>query len=156
MTTRRSFSETLIHVFGAIITTVMAGLSGVYLMSPPKKHNGGGWVEAADSAKLKIGAAEEVVFERTRVDGWRVSKEKASAWVVKKSEAEVIAFSSACTHLGCAYRYDDAAKNFICPCHTSAFSIDGQVLSGPAPRALDRYEVKLDKGRVMLGDIREA
>ncbi len=156
MTTRRSFSETMIHVFGGLITAAMAGLSGVYLMVPARKRKGAGWVEAADASKLKTGAAEEVVFERTRIDGWRITKEKTSAWIVKKSEQEVIAFSSACTHLGCAYRYDAAAKNFVCPCHISQFSMEGQVLSGPAPRALDRYDVKLDKGRVLLGEIRQA
>ena len=33
------------------------------------------------------------------------------------------------------------------------FSIDGKVLSGPAPRPLDRYESKVENNKLMVGDI---
>jgi menaquinol-cytochrome c reductase iron-sulfur subunit len=154
--TRRSFSEVMIHVLGGLIGATLAGLGGVYLMTPARKQKTGGWVEAADVAKLATGAAEEVVFERRRADGWRLIREKTSAWIVKKSEQEIIAFAPGCTHLGCAFRYEAEKKNFLCPCHVSEFSLDGKVLSGPAPRPLDRYEVKLDNGRVLLGEIKKA
>ena len=111
METRRSFSETMLHVLGGAISLVITGLGGTYLLTPAQKRKSGGWVPAADTAKLKTGEAEEVVFERTRVDGWRVTKEKASAWLVKKSDSDVIAFSPSCTHLGCAFRYDAPSKN---------------------------------------------
>ncbi len=156
MTTRRSFSEMFIHGLGGLITVAISGLGGAYLLTPARKRRAAGWVEAADASKLKAGEAEEVVFERTRVDGWRVSKEKTSAWIVKKSDQEVIAFAPSCSHLGCAFRYDAAQKNFICPCHVSLFSLEGKVLSGPAPRSLDRYDIKVDNGRVLLGDIKKA
>ena len=134
----------------------IAGLGGVYLLTPALKQKRSGWVEAANVSKLPTGTAEEVVFEHRRVDGWRVTREKTSAWIVKKSGQEVIAFAPGCTHLGCAFRYEDERKNFLCPCHMSEFTLDGKVLSGPAPRPLDRYEVRIDKGRVMLGEIRKA
>ena len=46
----------------------------------------------------------------------------------------MVAFNPACTHLGCAYHWDESPNNFVCPCHASVFSIDGKVLVGPAPR----------------------
>jgi menaquinol-cytochrome c reductase iron-sulfur subunit len=156
MQTRRSFSETLIHVLGGLMGAAIAGLGGVYLMTPARKQKLSGWVEAADASKLPTGTAEEVVFERRRADGWRLTREKSSAWIVKKSEQEIIAFAPGCTHLGCAFRYEAAKKNFLCPCHVSEFSLDGKVLSGPAPRPLDQYEVKVDNGRVLLGEIKKA
>ncbi len=58
-----------------------------------------------------------------------------------------------CTHLGCAYHWDDPSHTFICPCHTSVFSIDGKVLSGPAPRPLDRYMTKIDDGKLEIGPV---
>lgn len=136
---------------GAAIT----GLGGVYLMTPARKHKLGGWIEAADVSKLSTGIAEEVLFERRRADGWRLTHEKTSAWIVKKSEREIIAFASGCTHLGCAFRFDAAKQNFLCPCHVSEFSLDGKVISGPAPRPLDQYEVKVDNGLVLLGEIKK-
>ena len=156
MQTRRSFSETLINVLGGVMGAAIAGLGGVYLMTPARKQKVGGWVAAADASKLTTGVAEEVLFERRRADGWRLTRERSSAWIVKKSDQEIIAFAPGCTHLGCAFRYEAEKKNFICPCHVSEFTLDGNVISGPAPRPLDQYEVKLDHGRVLLGEIKKA
>ena len=89
-----------------------------------------------------------------RRDGWKLISEKATVWVVKRSETEVIAFSPVCTHLGCAYRWEEQKQHFLCPCHSSTFGLDGQVLSGPAPRPLDRYEVRIENGKLLLGPAR--
>jgi Rieske Fe-S protein len=77
--------------------------------------------------------------------------EKSTAWVVRKDDQNVVAFAPQCTHLACAYHWDDKANNFLCPCHNSVFSIDGNVVSGPAPRPLDRYVTKIDQGKLLIG-----
>lgn len=41
-----------------------------------------------------------------------------------------------CTHLACTVRATELG--FACPCHGSRFGSDGQVVTGPAPRALAR------------------
>jgi cytochrome b6-f complex iron-sulfur subunit len=46
----------------------------------------------------------------------------------------VYALSTVCTHLGCIVRREGAG--FGCPCHGSAFALDGAVTKGPAPKAL--------------------
>jgi menaquinol-cytochrome c reductase iron-sulfur subunit len=125
--------------------------AAAYLLFKPRTQKEGKWVEAADLAQLPVNRPEEVVFHRTRVDGWRTVKEKTTAWVVKMSDQKVVAYAPSCTHLGCAYHWDDATKNFICPCHTSAFSIEGKVLAGPAPRPLDRFESRVESGRLLIG-----
>jgi menaquinol-cytochrome c reductase iron-sulfur subunit len=75
--------------------------------------------------------------------------------VVKLPEEGVVAFGPQCTHLGCAYHWEEGERHFLCPCHTSLFSIDGKVMSGPAPRPLDRYETKVDKNRLLLGSLHQ-
>jgi hypothetical protein len=80
MTTRRSFTEICTHVLGGLITAALSGLGATYLLTPAKGKRSTGWAEAANTSKLKAGEAEEVVFERVRVDGWRVIREKNSAW----------------------------------------------------------------------------
>jgi menaquinol-cytochrome c reductase iron-sulfur subunit len=71
--------------------------------------------------------------------------------VLRKDDQNVVAYTPQCTHLGCAYHWEDKDNNFLCPCHTSTFSIDGKVLTGPAPRPLDRYVTKIDQGKILIG-----
>ncbi len=150
-TTRRTFYSAVIAGLGGLITAALAAPAAAYLLIRPKSQKQSDFVPAADLAQLTVGKPEEVVFRRTRVDGWRALNEKSTAWVVRKDEQNVVAFAPQCTHLGCAYHWDDKANNFLCPCHTSTFSMDGKVLSGPAPRPLDRFVTKIDQGKILIG-----
>src|ERR1035438_6846791 len=73
-----------------------------------------------------------------------------------KERNEVTAFGPQCTHLGCAYHWEEGRGQFLCPCHTSLFSIDGKVAAGPAPRPLDRYQTRLNGSKLLLGKLEEA
>jgi cytochrome b6-f complex iron-sulfur subunit len=50
------------------------------------------------------------------------------------------AISSICTHLGCNVAHKEGA-GFACPCHGSLYDGDGRVVQGPAPRALEWFEL---------------
>lgn len=150
-TTRRSFYVVLIQALGAMIGAALAIPAGVYLLFKPKVQKEAQWVQAADVAQLQVRKPEEVVFRRTRVDGWRTVNEKSTAWVVKMDDQNVVVYTPNCTHLGCAYHWDEQQKYFLCPCHTSEFSIDGKVIAGPAPRPLDRYVSRVDNGKLFIG-----
>jgi menaquinol-cytochrome c reductase iron-sulfur subunit len=149
--TRRTFYITAINLLGSVIAAAVAIPAAAYLLIRPKGTEDNGLSEVAEMNQLRIGKPQEVLYDRKRVDGWRKVTEKASTWVVRTDDHSVVAFDPACTHLGCAYHWDAPANHFICPCHASAFSIDGKVLSGPAPRPLDRYIVKVESGKVLIG-----
>jgi cytochrome b6-f complex iron-sulfur subunit len=53
------------------------------------------------------------------------------------------AASAVCTHLGCTVAHFQSDNKFHCPCHGSVFAADGSVQHGPAPRALEWFEVTL-------------
>lgn len=86
------------------------------------------------------------------MDGWKIKSERDTAWIVREQSGEIVAFSSRCTHLGCAYHWDPYKQMFACPCHNSCFLRSGAVISGPATRPLDRYLVKIEGNRLWLGD----
>lgn len=125
----------------------------MYLFSSSKLKMKDTWLDVADVSKLPDSEPAEIVFHRQRVDGWKVIDEKTSAWVVKNAEPQIFALAPGCTHLGCAYRWVKEKNEFLCPCHTSTFAIDGKVTSGPAPRPLDRYASRVVNGRLQLGPI---
>lgn len=72
----------------------------------------------------------------------------ASAWLVRKNSGEIIAFDPRCTHALCRYEWSESAARFACRCHEGFFALDGTVLSGPPPRALGRFPVRLVEGGI--------
>jgi Rieske Fe-S protein len=57
-----------------------------------------------------------------------------------KDDEGVYAVSLICTHLGCVVKPSETG--FDCPCHGSRFGRLGEVLKGPAPKALVWHPVK--------------
>jgi menaquinol-cytochrome c reductase iron-sulfur subunit len=153
-TARRSLLVAAIYGLWSLMAAALAAPAAVYLLLPPRARRGSESVEIGELSQLALGVPEEVAFRRNRLDGWKLTSEKAAVWLVRRSENDVVAFAPQCTHLGCAYHWDERRKNFLCPCHSSTFGIDGRVLSGPAPRPLDRYDVKIENGRLLLGPLR--
>ena len=150
-TTRRGFFVAAIYGLGAAIGAALCLPALAYLLLPPKLRKEDEWIEAGDVNKLAPNSPVELTFRRTRVDGWKVQSEKSSAWAVKQPDGSVVAFGPQCTHLGCPYHWDEDKKDFLCPCHNSVFAIDGRVVSGPAPRPLDRYETQIDGSKLLVG-----
>jgi Rieske Fe-S protein len=65
----------------------------------------------------------------------------------------VLAFSAVCTHEACfvtGWLPDERA--IVCPCHSSKFDAraEGEVLSGPAPRALPSLPLKIEAGELVI------
>jgi menaquinol-cytochrome c reductase iron-sulfur subunit len=154
-TTRRTFYiGGIFAMLGAILAAL--GIPALaYLFFPPKLRKEQQWVEAGDITKLAPNSPVALVFRRNRVDGWKITSEKGTAWVVKRPDNSVVAFGPECTHLGCAYHWEEGKGDFLCPCHTSVFAIDGRVLSGPAQRPLDRFDVKVEGNKLLIGNLRK-
>ena len=60
--------------------------------------------------------------------------------VYRDEEGGLHAVSLRCTHLGCLTKWNDAERSWDCPCHGSRFDPDGNVLTGPAVRPLERRD----------------
>ncbi len=155
-TSRRRFHLTVIYGLGAVITGALAIPAALYLLLPPRLRQKDEWIDAGDVSKMDLKTPVEVVFRKNRLDGWKLTSEKKTAWVVQQPSNTVVAFGPQCTHLGCAYHFEDDTKQFFCPCHNSVFSLDGRVVSGPAQRPLDRYETRVQNQRLLLGALKES
>ncbi|MFI9509633.1 Rieske 2Fe-2S domain-containing protein [Nocardia sp. NPDC052566] len=70
--------------------------------------------------------------------------------VTQPSAGAFQAFSSVCTHQGCAVNAI-AGGTINCPCHGSRFNLDGSVAAGPATRALGTVEVSVQGDWIVAG-----
>jgi menaquinol-cytochrome c reductase iron-sulfur subunit len=148
---RRNLLAAATFGLGAAIFTALGVPALLYLFAPPKSRKPSDWTEAGDTSAIPPNSPVEIAFHRKRVDGWKMVSEKSTAWVVKHPDNNVTAFGPQCTHLGCAYHWAETQNAFLCPCHNSLFSINGKVLSGPAPRPLDRYDTQIRDGKLFIG-----
>jgi menaquinol-cytochrome c reductase iron-sulfur subunit len=148
---RRGFLTGAIYAIASVIGGALCAPTAVYLFGRRKSSDRSRWVDAGELKQIKVGTPHEISFRRNETDGWKIHSAKETAWVLKKADGELVAFSPWCTHLGCAYRWDAARGQFSCPCHGSFFSKNGDVIAGPAPRPLDRYDVRLTGKRLWLG-----
>jgi menaquinol-cytochrome c reductase iron-sulfur subunit len=155
-TTRRGFYIGAIYGMMAVVSAALGIPALLYLFTPAKAKKPDAWAEGGDTARLTPNSPVEIVFHRDRIDGWRTIAEKGTAWVVKYDDGHVVAFGPNCTHLGCAYHWEAGRNDFFCPCHNSVFSIDGKVVSGPAPRPLDRFQTKLQGAKLLIGQLRKS
>ena len=67
--------------------------------------------------------------------------------ITRPTEGEAVAFSAVCPHQGCTVAPDD--EQLSCPCHGSAFELDGSVKRGPAEEDLEAYAVQVVDGQVL-------
>jgi menaquinol-cytochrome c reductase iron-sulfur subunit len=147
---RRGFLRAVIAALGSLIGVTITGSAGTYLFSTNSPAKREAWSDAGEIPKLGLSAPQQITFESRQLDGWNVTDEKASAWVVRNGDGSITAFSPWCTHLGCAYRWETPKGQFVCPCHGSCFDASGKVTAGPAPRPLDRYRTKIEGSRLWI------
>jgi Rieske Fe-S protein len=80
-------------------------------------------------------------------DAWNYMPDQpiGAVYVQRTAPNEVLVFNTTCPHAGCSVSCTGTA--FHCPCHNSAFNLDGTKLESksgrknPSPRALDELDV---------------
>jgi Rieske Fe-S protein len=121
---RRAFCATLCAVIAA------AALPGQAQSPPPAE-------KAPDPQPVKL-------TETTRAEmtpGKVVDYRKLGAFYLAADDQGIFALTAICTHRGCLV-LSEAPTGFGCPCHDSAYNLQGEVTEGPAKLPLRHLEVK--------------
>ncbi|MEJ5224374.1 MAG: Rieske (2Fe-2S) protein [Anaerolineales bacterium] len=140
---RRDFIKITTAATGGVMGVVLGVPAVAYLIAPAMREGAKeDWVKIGNLNDMEIGKPFPFTFTRTQVNGWERTSSSFGGFVIRKSEApdDLLILSSRCTHLACRVSWHDEAKAFICPCHDAQFGREGEVLNGPPPRPLDRYE----------------
>lgn len=148
---RNDFVKFAVGAVGTVIGAVV-GLPAIgYLISPALKvQQTDSWVDVGPLESYEIGKPTLYTFTRTTVNGWEKTVNSFGVYVLRKDTNEVVVFSNWCTHLSCRVTWHDDVMEYICPCHDGRFDKSGEIISGPQPRPLDRYETKTEDGNLAI------
>lgn len=75
---------------------------------------------------------------------------KGTVFILKNNDA-IQVFDAHCTHMGCVLNFSERENAFVCPCHSSKFSLDGKVLKGPAQKKLDTLSFTINQKNLLIG-----
>jgi Rieske Fe-S protein len=148
---RRNFLAIAIGAIGAVIGVVIAIPAVAYVVGPAlKRKTSENWVRLGPTSKVELGTPSLFKTIVERQTGWILTEEEISVYVLTENGRDYIALSNICTHLGCRVRWITDQGQYFCPCHNAAFDKIGQVVSGPPPRPLDRYETKVEDDQLYI------
>jgi len=75
---------------------------------------------------------EDTLLTLQRGEAATVEHEGEKYAVYREENGKVHIISARCPHLGCRLEWNADDRTWECPCHGSVFSVDGEILSGPA------------------------
>lgn len=145
---RRRFLSRLSITFGTLAAAIVALPSIGFLLGLRKRPMVWRTVGMADD--FRVGTTVEVRFLDPSPLPWAGVTAETAAWLRRIDAEQFKAFSVDCTHLGCPVRWLQTADLFMCPCHGGVFYADGRVASGPPPRPLTTYPVRVQDGQIQI------
>ena len=142
---RRDFFGMAWKGLGILAALEGLGMISAYIFSGKNKH--------ARAPKQLLDAGSVETYAPGTVSAFMGGR----FYLARLHDGGFIALSLRCTHLGCSISWEENRKRFICPCHSSAFDISGEVLNPPAARALNYYPVLIENGivKVDIGTLKE-
>lgn len=134
--TRREFlgwtwAASLAGLFG------QAGLALFQFLRPRRTPGGFG-------SEVVAGSPEE--FEPGTVSHVRQGR----FYISRLEDGGMLALWQRCTHLGCTVPWREDEGQFHCPCHSSIFNRQGEVVGGPAPRPMDFFPITVKDGKLVV------
>jgi menaquinol-cytochrome c reductase iron-sulfur subunit len=143
---RREFLRLATGVVSAIIGLLLGIPFVAALVTPTYRKSQSPYARVGEVGPLPPEQPVSLRFRLQTTDAFLKETETHEVWVIKHSASDLTVFSPICTHLGCHYDWVASAREFVCPCHNSIFSMTGQVLAGPAPRPLDTLPSRIENG----------
>jgi nitrate reductase gamma subunit len=145
---RRSLLTKIAVAAGAVAAAIIVVPSVAFLLGLRKTPTI--WRAVGKTSDFQVGQTVEVSFSDATSLPWAGVTAKTAAWLRRVAEDQFLAFSINCTHLGCPVRWLPDADLFMCPCHGGVFYSDGTVASGPPPKPLTTYPVRINNGIVEI------
>jgi Rieske Fe-S protein len=109
------------------------------------------WLFVAAANSMKPG--DSLSFESPVGVRVVVTRKSDAAQDRAAEEADFLALSSVCPHLGCRVHWEGQNNRFFCPCHNGTFDANGTATGGPplaAGQSLPKYPLKIEHGMLFI------
>jgi Rieske Fe-S protein len=148
---RREFMKYMIAALGGLIG-LGYGIPAIgYVVAPAlAKSQAQQWIQLGAVSKVELGTPTLFKVNISRQTGWIVNQEELSVYVLTENGRDFVAMSNVCTHLGCRIRWIADQGQYYCPCHNGVYDKHGNVVSGPPPRPLDKYQIKVENDQLFI------
>ena len=73
--------------------------------------------------------------------------------LIRNNLDEYLAFMATCTHLDCIVQYKNDSESIWCACHNGFYDLNGNNISGPPPRPLEKLNVFIKDEDIMVSKI---
>lgn len=148
---RRKFLTRAVAVMVAGIAAAIGVPAVAFVVGPSKKTgNRPAAVSLGSANRVETGTPTLLKAAVERTSGYLTTEETLGIYVKTDDGRNFVAMSNICTHLACRVRWVEDERKFYCPCHAGIFDEDGNVISGPPPRPLDRYDITVEEGKLLL------
>ncbi|MFA5836226.1 MAG: ubiquinol-cytochrome c reductase iron-sulfur subunit [Bellilinea sp.] len=148
---RRKFLEKATMGIGGALTVLFGIPAAIFVVKPVlKKEEGSGWMRLGSISKVTPGTPTLFSLKVERETGWITDQDEIMVYVYTEDGRDYAVMSNICTHLACRVRWIEERQEFFCPCHNGVYDKQGNVLAGPPPRPLDRYEFKVENEDIYI------
>ncbi len=148
---RRDFMSIATWAIGILIGAGLGLPAAAYIIGPAlREEEAYAWIRLGSKSKVELGIPTLFKAKIERQTGWIVNEEEIAVYVLTENGRDFVAMSNICTHLGCRVRWIKDQDQFFCPCHNGVFDKAGGVVSGPVPRPLDRFEMKVEDDQLFI------
>ncbi len=148
---RRDFMSIATWAIGILIGAGLGLPAAAYIIGPAlQEEEAYAWIRLGSKSKVELGIPTLFKAKIERQTGWIVNEEEIAVYVLTENGRDFVAMSNICTHLGCRVRWIKDQDQFFCPCHNGVFDKAGGVVSGPVPRPLDRFEMKVEDDQLFI------
>ncbi len=171
---RRFLRRSILAVGGLSATAMVAG--ALYMLYPTMGRQFGDLIDAGSREDFPAATPEQFKLNHAGVfyhdtakafivhlaretrylmTGSLLAAQMAEEQFVRDSDGSCwLALYQRCTHLGAMMVFRNDCARFDCPSHGAQYHCDGEYLSGPAPRSMDRFPLSIQNDHIMINTSR--
>jgi succinate dehydrogenase / fumarate reductase iron-sulfur subunit len=138
-----------VALLGAGIAVTVGSIGAISTVGPSQDESKPRWVPVIKLADVPPDKVTTVLLNY-EVKSGIYTQAKSTPVMVSRLGPELVCYKTTCPHLGCTVHWDGQTDQFRCACHGGTFDESGNVVAGPPPHALDRYQHKIEGGQLLV------